>query len=137
LSRRMRSPPWRRSARWIGLHCLPRRASRFDSFGSPSCSRTSKRCLRPVSVGDRKVFPSPASHPRNCVPENDSEKSLPTLASKLLDLVRAYAKQETVEPLRGVGRFVAFGLAGSFLVGIGLVLLALGALRALQNETGT
>ena len=71
------------------------------------------------------------------MPENDSEKSLPTLASELWDLVRAYAKQETVEPLKGLARFVGFGLAGSFALGIGLVLLALGALRALQTETGT
>jgi hypothetical protein len=71
------------------------------------------------------------------VPENASEKSLPTLASELWDLVRAYAKQETIEPLKGLGRFIAFGLAGSFALGIGLVLLALGGLRALQTETGT
>ena len=71
------------------------------------------------------------------MPEKQSEKSLPTLASELFDLVRAYAKQETVEPLKGLGRFVAFGVAGSFALGIGLVLLALGGLRALQTETGT
>ena len=71
------------------------------------------------------------------MPEKDSEKSLPTIASELFDLVRAYAKQETVEPLKGLGRFIGFGLAGSMALGIGLVLLALGALRALQTETGT
>ena len=65
------------------------------------------------------------------------EKSLPTLASELWDLVRAYAKQETVEPLKGLGRFIAFGLAGSALLGIGLVLLAVAGLRALQTETGS
>ena len=66
-----------------------------------------------------------------------AEKSLPTLASELWDLVRAYAKQETVGPLKGIGRFIAFGLAGSLLLGLGLVLLALGGLRALQTETGS
>ena len=66
-----------------------------------------------------------------------AEKSLPTLASELWDLVRAYAKQETVEPLKGIGRFVAFGIAGSFLLGTGVVLLVVGGLRALQTETGT
>lgn len=65
-----------------------------------------------------------------------SDKSIPTLASELLDLVRAYAKQETVEPLKGIGRWLAFGLAGSLLLGTGLLLLAVGALRALQTETG-
>ena len=63
------------------------------------------------------------------------EKSLPTQASELWDLVRTYAKQETVEPLKGIGRAVGWGLAGSVLVGFGVVLLALGALRALQDET--
>lgn len=65
-----------------------------------------------------------------------SDKSIPTLASELLDLVRAYAKQETIEPLKGIGRWLAFGLAGSLLLGTGLLLLAVGALRALQTETG-
>jgi hypothetical protein len=65
-----------------------------------------------------------------------SEKSLPTLASELWDLVRAYAKQETIEPLKGILRFVGFGLAGGVLLSTGLVLLALGGLRGLQTQTG-
>jgi hypothetical protein len=64
------------------------------------------------------------------------DKSLPTLAAELWDLVRAYARQETVEPLKGVGRFVGAGLAGSALLGLGGVLFALAGLRALQTETG-
>ena len=72
------------------------------------------------------------------MPMPDSNgKSLPTLATELKDLVVAYAKQETVEPMKGVGRFVAFGLAGSILLAMGLVLLVLAGLRALQTETGT
>jgi hypothetical protein len=65
------------------------------------------------------------------------DKSLPSLATELWDLVRAYAKQETIEPIKGLGRFVAFGLAGSMLLGIGTVLLVLALLRVLQSETGT
>jgi predicted cobalt transporter CbtA len=65
-----------------------------------------------------------------------SDKSMPTLAGELYDLVRAYAKQETIEPIKGLGRFAAFGAVGSVLVGIGVVLLALGLLRLLQTETG-
>lgn len=66
-----------------------------------------------------------------------SDKSLPTLASELWALVRDYAKQQTLEPLKGVGRFIGFGLAGALFVGTGLLLLAVGLLRALQTETGT
>ena len=64
------------------------------------------------------------------------DSSLPNLATELWDLVRAYAKQETIEPVKGLGRFVAFGVAGSLLLGTGSVLLALAVLRALQTETG-
>lgn len=64
----------------------------------------------------------------------DNSKSLPTLAVELKDLVVTYAKQETLEPIKGLGRFIAFGVAGSVLVTLGLVLLVLAVIRALQEE---
>lgn len=70
------------------------------------------------------------------MPESGSDKSLPTLATELWDLVRAYAKQETIEPLKGLGRAVGFGVAGALSLGIGVVLLVVGVLRVLQTETG-
>lgn len=54
-----------------------------------------------------------------------------------LDLVVAYFKQETLEPLKGVIRYLGFGLLGSLVVGIGSLFLVLGVLRLLQSETGT
>ena len=69
--------------------------------------------------------------------ERDEEKSLPTLVAELWELVKAYAKQETVDPVRNLGRFVAFGVAGSLVLGIGLVVLVVAALRVLQTETGS
>ena len=48
-----------------------------------------------------------------------------------------YLKQETLAPLRGLGRFLAWGLAGSLAIAIGLVLLLIGVLRLLQDETGS
>ena len=50
----------------------------------------------------------------------------------MVGLFRRYVRQETVEPLRSLGRYLLFGTAGSVLVGVGTVLLALGALRGLQ-----
>jgi hypothetical protein len=61
-------------------------------------------------------------------------KSLPTLAVELKDLVVAYAKQETLEPIKGLGRFIAYGVAGSVLVALGLFLLTLSIIRVLQDE---
>lgn len=69
--------------------------------------------------------------------QSSTDRSLPTLASELWDLVRTYVQQETKAPLRGVSTFLKYGLIGSFLLGVGLLLLAMALLRALQTETGT
>jgi len=56
-------------------------------------------------------------------------------ARELVDLVIAYAKQETLEPLKGLGKNAALGLGGAVLLGIGGVFCSIGALRAMQAET--
>ena len=65
------------------------------------------------------------------------DKSVPAEARELVQLVVAYAKQETIDPVRNLGRFVGFGLAGALLGSVGAVLLLLGGLRLLQTETGS
>ncbi len=62
---------------------------------------------------------------------------LPQLVLELRELVVEYVKQETVVPLKQLGRYIGFGIVGSFLLGLGVVLLGVGGLRALQTETGT
>jgi hypothetical protein len=61
---------------------------------------------------------------------------LRTTGSETLQLVVDYVKQETLDPLRGLGRFVLFGVAGSVALAIGLVILSVSFLRLLQTETG-
>lgn len=48
-----------------------------------------------------------------------------------------YLKQETLQPLRGIGRFLFMGIAASFCWAIGLLLILIGILRLLQTETGS
>ncbi len=64
-------------------------------------------------------------------------KSIPEVATELWDMTVTYARQETVEPLKGVGRFLSYGAAGSVALGVGAILIGLAALRALQTETGS
>jgi multisubunit Na+/H+ antiporter MnhB subunit len=64
-----------------------------------------------------------------------STDSLPSEARELVDLVVGYAKQETVDPIKRLGKTVAFGVAGAALVGIGGVFLSMAALRAMEEET--
>ncbi|MGO8864187.1 MAG: hypothetical protein ACLQRH_25955 [Acidimicrobiales bacterium] len=54
-----------------------------------------------------------------------------------LNLTVDYLKQETLEPLTGLGRFLAWGVAGSLAIAVGILLILLGILRLLQTETGT
>jgi hypothetical protein len=55
---------------------------------------------------------------------------------ELKDLVVAYAKQEALDPLKGMARTVGFGLGGALLMGIGICFLAVGLLRGLQGNRG-
>jgi hypothetical protein len=70
------------------------------------------------------------------VPE-PQPKSIPEVTSELWALTKDYAKQETIDPLKGVGRYLTFGVPGAVLIGFGVVLLMLSGLRALQTQTGS
>ena len=54
---------------------------------------------------------------------------------ELKELIIAYVKQETIDPIKGLGRYLAFGVLGALLTGFGVVFLAMSLLRALQGES--
>jgi membrane protein implicated in regulation of membrane protease activity len=66
-----------------------------------------------------------------------AEKSPQQQLRELKELLVAYFKQETIDPLKGLARYVAFGVLGALLMGTGICFLAIGGLRALQTQTGT
>jgi hypothetical protein len=60
-----------------------------------------------------------------------------SIQGDLLDirtLFLRYLKEETVQPLKELGRFVLFGALGSLFVGLGATLMLFGALRFLQDQ---
>jgi hypothetical protein len=69
--------------------------------------------------------------------QSGPSSGLTSAGGEFVQLVVDYAKQETVEPIKNLGRFVAFGLLGSICLAIGTVFLLLAALRAIQSETGS
>lgn len=73
---------------------------------------------------------TPSSH-------NPRPDSVPDLGAQILRMVIAYAKQETLDPLRSLGRFLLWGVAGAVLLSAGVVLVSLAAVRAVQTEAGT
>ena len=67
-------------------------------------------------------------------PSKSDDQDLPTLVSELWDLVVRYAKQETLDPVKALGRYLKWGVAGAVLLAVGLPLLLLGGLRAAQED---
>ena len=63
-------------------------------------------------------------------------KGVAAIVQELKEMLVTYARQETVDPLKNLGRYVAFGFGGSILMGIGGVLFVVAILRLLQEETG-
>jgi hypothetical protein len=68
------------------------------------------------------------------VPEE--EKSIPQVMTELWEMLVSYAKQETVEPLKGLGRYIRNGVGAAVLGGFGIIMLTLAGLRGLQTHNG-
>ena len=64
-------------------------------------------------------------------------EDISTLVREIGTMLVEYVKQETLDPIKGLARFVAVGLAGMVVTGIGIVLLLLGGVRLLQDEAGS
>jgi hypothetical protein len=69
-------------------------------------------------------------------PDDVRGRSFGSLVDEFVSLTVAYFKQETVDPLKLLGRFVALGIAGALLLALGGGLMALAAIRAIQAEGG-
>ena len=78
---------------------------------------------------------APAQQPKDISPQQP-DKGVADVIGELWQLIKDYGKQETIDPLKNLGRFVGFGASGSLLLGLGVMFLSLTALRALQNPSG-
>lgn len=64
------------------------------------------------------------------------DRSAKESANEVWVLVRDYAKQETLEPLKGLLGYAKWGVVAALLAGIGIVELMIAVLRAVQVEAG-
>lgn len=74
------------------------------------------------------IVPDPAAEQSPSSSSNDN-------IGDMIQLVKDYARQETLGPLKGWGRYLALGAMGALVLGIGLIVTMLGLLRLLQTET--
>ena len=68
---------------------------------------------------------------------DDGRHGLRNAGDDAFQLTVDYLKQETIEPLKGLGRFLYMGILGSFCLAGGILLILFGVLRLLQTETGS
>jgi hypothetical protein len=61
-------------------------------------------------------------------------RSLRQDVDEVVDLTKRYVREETIEPLKRLGRYVAFGAIGSVFVAFGSLFALIGLLRLLQTE---
>mgnify|MGYP003331032184 CR=1 FL=1 len=55
----------------------------------------------------------------------------------LVESVKVYAIQETVGPIKGAGRWLAYGSLASLCLGVSVVMMGLGVLRLSQDLGGS
>jgi hypothetical protein len=68
-------------------------------------------------------------------PAKAEAKGTGEVITDLVDLLKNYARQQTVDPLKNLGRFVGFGAGAAICWGIAGTLLTVGVLRLIQTET--
>jgi hypothetical protein len=68
---------------------------------------------------------------------SDRLEATRTSLTDTIALLRRYVIQETVAPLKHLGRVLAFGVSGAALFALGGLFLIVGALRLIQGESGT
>jgi len=58
-------------------------------------------------------------------------------AVETVELLRRYVVQETLTPLKHLGRTLVYGVFGAITLGAGVLFLLVAGLRALETETGS
>ena len=76
-------------------------------------------------------MPEPAE---DCAAVSHRPKTFGETIGELWELLKAYAKQETIDPLKGLGWYLALGVSAALATAIGVGLLLLGLLRLIQEE---
>ena len=70
-------------------------------------------------------------------PRNHRRPAATDQVNDIVESVKAYARQETIDPLKGAGRWVAVGSIGALCLGLAMVFLALAVLRMSQDLGGS
>ncbi len=99
------------------------------SAGAPTAGETTPSSES--TAGTAGGSTSTATAPR---PPRERKKSQSEQIAETVQLVKDYARQETLDPVKTAGKWIGFGLIGAMLIGFGTAFLTLGLLRLVQTE---
>jgi hypothetical protein len=64
----------------------------------------------------------------------ERKKSQSEQIAETVQMVKDYARQETLDPVKTAGKWIGFGVLGATLIGFATAFLSLGLLRMVQTE---
>ena len=83
------------------------------------------------TVGSSATGGSATTTPR---PPRERKKTQSEQIAETVQMVKDYARQETLDPVKTAGKWIGFGMLGAVLIGFGTAFLTLGLLRLVQTE---
>lgn len=98
------------------------------SAGSPAAGASTTSS---TATADGAAAGSTTTAPR---PPRERKKTQAEQLTETVQMVKDYARQETVDPLKTAGKWIGFGLLGAVLIGFATAFLTLGLLRLIQTE---
>ena len=113
-----------------------------DSLNDPLLTRnapaadtaTAAPASAPAASGASSSTSAGASTATAPVTPRTSKKSQSEQIADTVQMVKEYAIQETLGPVKNAGKWIGFGLLGATLIGLATAFLSLGLLRMVQTE---
>jgi len=65
----------------------------------------------------------------------EADRNISEHVNELSGMIISYVTQETVDPIKSVGRYLGFGFAGAIMISIGWAVLSVATVRLIQAET--
>jgi cobalamin biosynthesis Mg chelatase CobN len=108
-----------------------------DSLNDPLLTNSTTAAAAPASAASTSSTASSSAGATTTPPPvtpRTPKKTQSEQITETVQLVKDYALQETLAPVKNAGKWIGFGLLGAVLIGLATAFLSLGLLRMVQSE---
>lgn len=99
-----------------------------------NASSTAAPAASAASAGTASSTSTSASSATSASAARERKKSQSEQIAETVQMVKDYARQETLDPVKTAGKWIGFGVLGATLIGFATAFLSLGLLRMVQTE---